>query len=181
MNQIRHITFPLAICLYGSMMFFIHTSIKAEDLPDDVGLVMELSGHVTFWEKDRQDSPARAQAFMKIRDGDHFELKPGALIRLVYFSSARQETWTGPVMFTVGHSRSQAKTEEAAQIQPEVKILPVGAAKGIGRISSLLRRVGLNRAGIVQLRDAVIIRTAQRDALNEEEQFLMPLCDTQKP
>ena len=63
----------------------------------DVGLVNQLSGDVAYTAQGGTQS--KAQAFMKVRQGDRFSLPAGAQLRLVYFNGSRQETWKGPASF----------------------------------------------------------------------------------
>jgi hypothetical protein len=88
----------------------------AQDAPE-AGLVNQVAGEVTYASSGGQ--PRRAQAFMKVRQGDRFSVPAGALARLVYFEGGRQETWKGPAAFTVGTGASKAATGA-----PEVAMLP---------------------------------------------------------
>lgn len=124
---------------------------QTQALPPDVGLVTKLSGQITYVNKLYQETPAEAQAFMKIRRGDRFQLQAGALTQLVYFLGGRQETWKGPATFTVGDSQSNPQT----QAQPTVRILPAGTIQGVRRIPVLLRRTGLSRPGAGLIRGGV--------------------------
>lgn len=121
---------------------------QTQALPPDVGLVTKLSGHVTYMNNRYQKSPAKAQAFMKIRAADRFELPPEALVQVIYFLGGRQETWKGPTTFIVGDSRSNPQT----RAQPRVRILPAGTIQGVRRIPVLLRRSGVSRPGTTLIR-----------------------------
>jgi len=92
-----------------------------------------------------------AQAFMKIRLGDRFELQAEALVQLVYFLGGRQETWKGPAVFTADDSQSYPET----QVQPSVRILPAGTVQGVRRIPVLLQRSGVSRPGATLIRGGV--------------------------
>jgi hypothetical protein len=159
------------------------TDIQA--LPPDVGIITQLSGGVTYRNEEYQKKTGKAQAFMKIFQGDYFHLEGKAMAQLLYFQNGRQETWKGPVAFTVGELESQLKSEKGIQAQPEVKILPSGVLKGVQRVPVLLRRAGLSRSGIMQVRDPggslqgskvsneekrVEIETAKRDYRNLRNQ-----------
>lgn len=124
---------------------------QTQALPPDVGLVTKLSGHVTYVNDRYQKSPAKAQAFMKIRMADRFELRAEALVQLIYFLGGRQETWKGPATFIVGDSQSNPQT----QAQPRVRILPAGTIQGVRRIPVLLRRSGVSRPGATLIRGGV--------------------------
>ncbi len=125
---------------------------KAQGLPPDVGIITQLSGGVTYRNEEYQKTPEKAQAFMKILQGDYFQLEAKAMVQLVYFRNGRKETWKGPVAFIAGEVKSQVKSEKGLQAQPEVKILPSGVLDGVRRVPVLLQRAGLGRSGIVQVR-----------------------------
>ena len=133
-------------------VLLIEIPTEARVLPPDVGLVTQLSGDATYWNEAYQKTPEKAQAFMRIREGDHFRVVVGAVVQLVYFQNGRQEAWKGPAAFVVGETQSRAEGEKGVQAQPEVIILPAGTSQGIRRIPVLLRRAGLSRSGAIQIR-----------------------------
>ena len=135
------------ICLSALVVLLSEIPTKAQTLPPDVGLVTQLSGDATYWNEGYQKTPEKAQAFMKIRRGDHFKIGAGAMIQLVYFQNGRQETWKGPAAFMVGEMQSRVEGEKGLQTQPEVLILSAEASQGIRRIPVLLRRARLGRSG----------------------------------
>ena len=128
------------------------TSMEAQTVPPDVGIITQLSGEVTYRNEEYQKTPEKAQAFMKIFQGDYFQVEAKAMIQLVYFLNGRKETWKGPAAFIVGEAQSRAKSEKGMQAQPEVKMLPSGVLDGVRRVPVLLRRAGLSRSGIMQVR-----------------------------
>jgi hypothetical protein len=128
------------------------TSMEAQTIPPDVGIITQLSGEVTYRNEEYQKTPEKAQAFMKIFQGDYFQVEAKAMIQLVYFLNGRKETWKGPAAFIVGEAQSRAKSEKGMQPQPEVKMLPSGVLDGVRRVPVLLRRAGLSRSGIMQVR-----------------------------
>jgi hypothetical protein len=128
------------------------TPTETQTLPPDVGIVTQLSGGVTYWNEGYQKAPKKVQVFMKILQGDHFQLEEKAMVQLVCFRSGRKETWKGPATFIAGEMQSQVKSEKGIQAQPEVKILPSGILEGVRRVPVLLRRAGLSRSGIMQVR-----------------------------
>jgi hypothetical protein len=149
------------------------TALQAQGPARDVGLVTKIEGEVTYWNESYQRTPAKAEAFMKMRQGDHFKAGPGALLQLVYFRSNQQEVWKGPAAFVVGDEKGQAEGDTKAR--PEVTDLPAGASQGLPRIPALLRRAGLSRTGAMQVRGIPTDRVGQaggqgREALTPEEQ-----------
>ena len=140
----------------------------AEMVPTDAGLVISLSGEVTYDDESDQEGPSQAKMFMKIRKGDRFILGPGATVRFVYFLGERQETWTGPVTLRVGDTMSQPIGEEGSHAQLTIITLPIGATQGVRRIPDLLRKAGLARPGVTQIRGEVQ-ETATVMDLTEDE------------
>ena len=140
------------IGLGGLLVMAVGASTEGQILPPDVGIITQLSGGVTYRNEEYQKTPEKAQAFMKILQGDYFQLEVKAMVQLVYFRSGRKETWKGPAAFIAGEVQSQVKSEKGIQAQPEVKILPVGVSEGMRRVPVLLRRAGLSRSGIMQVR-----------------------------
>jgi hypothetical protein len=100
--------------------------VRAAAAQEDVGLVDQVSGEVTF-----QDGKARA--YMKVREGDRFEVPAGAQLRLIYFAGARQERWQGPVRLSAGKRESAAAAGKTA----EVKTLPASVPQRLARIPEL--------------------------------------------
>jgi hypothetical protein len=143
----------ISLCVPGVTV--TETLAKMQALPPDVGLVTQLSGAVTYRNKEYQETTTRAQPFMKIRRGDRFTLPPGAIIQVVYFLGGRQETWKGPVAFTVGDSESRPEPAKGPPPRPKVVILPAGTTQGVRRIPVLLRRAGVWRPGGGQIRGEV--------------------------
>jgi hypothetical protein len=140
------------ICLGALFLGPIEVSNEAQALPPDVGLVTRLSGDVTYRNKSYQKVPEKAEAFMRIRKGDHFRIPAKAMVQLIYFQSGRKETWKGPVVLVVDDVRSRTKGEKEAATQPEVTVLPTETSQTMRRIPILLRRAGLSGSGTMQIR-----------------------------
>ena len=114
-----------AVCLTATAFLTLwDTPGHVQEPTPDVGLLTQVSGEVSFWNKTAQKEPSRPQSFMKVRRGDHFKLPTGAIIQLLYFDNGRQETWKGPVTFRCDdkESISTAKTS-TGEVKPEVKFL----------------------------------------------------------
>jgi hypothetical protein len=109
----------------------------------DVGLVNLVSGDVGF--APMTGSPGKVSAFMRVRDGDRFELPAGAQLRVVYLDGGRQERWHGPAIFRAGKASGEAISGAAA----EVVDLPVGVPQKIARVPELVQNAKL---GGIQLR-----------------------------
>ncbi len=112
----------------------------------DVGLVNQLSGDVSYLSQG--GTQAKAQAFMKVRQGDRFTLPAGAQLRLVYFSGSRQETWKGPSSFKAGTQQGEAMSGQAA----DAAQLPSGVAQKIAQVPDLFQIAKLGRSGGIAVR-----------------------------
>lgn len=111
----------------------------------DVGLVNQLSGDVSYVSGANN---AKAQAFMKVREGDRFTVAAGATIRVVYFKGGRQELYTGPAAFTAGGQQSTVQSGA----QPQVTTLPSGVPQKISQTPELIQIARLGRSGGVAVR-----------------------------
>jgi hypothetical protein len=138
--------------IWIGMLLVTDVSIEAQGLPPDVGLVTRLSGDVTCWNEGDRRTAEQAQAFMRIRRGDHFKVEAGAMVQLVYFQNGRREMWKGPVAFETADTEGRVKDGKGRSVQPEVTFMPAGASQGMRRIPALLRRAGLSRSGATQAR-----------------------------
>lgn len=111
----------------------------------DVGLVNQLSGDVSY--QAGGAAPAKASAFMKVREGDQLTVADGALVRIVYFDGGRQETWKGPASFKAG-----AKQAEAISGKADISQVPGGASPKLAQTTEVLQIAKLGRAGGVTVR-----------------------------
>jgi len=112
----------------------------------DVGVVNLVQGEVAF--APRAGAQGKVSAFMRVRDGDRFELPAGAQLRVVYFDGARQERWQGPASFRAGKTAGEPIAGAAA----EVVNLPAGVPQRIARVPELVQNAKL---GGIQLRGGV--------------------------
>ncbi len=112
----------------------------------DVGLVNQLSGDVSY--ASQGGAQSKAQAFMKVRQGDRFTLPAGTQLRVVYFNGSRQETWKGPSSFKAGTQQSEAMSGQAA----EAAQLPSGVAQKIAQVPNLVQIAKLGRSGGIAVR-----------------------------
>ena len=133
--------------LTGLAMVFLTTTAHASS--PDVGLVTSLTGEVSFWNATDQKEPAQAQAFMKVRQGDHFKLSPGSQVQLLYCVSGRQETWTGPAIFSAGEQKGQT-VDNKTTAQPEIKIVPSKVSKRIMEAPIPFPRDTIRYSGVIQ-------------------------------
>lgn len=114
----------------------------------DVGLINQLSGDVSYSSGAQN---AKAQAFMKVREGDRFTVPGGGQVRVVYFQGGRQETYAGPASFTAG--TQQGAVHSGAQ--PQVTVLPSGVPQKISQTPELIQIAKLGRSGGVAVRGTV--------------------------
>jgi hypothetical protein len=179
----KMIPLPTAlIFLFATLILLTDVPAPGQSLPPDVGLITQLSGDVVYWNENYQMKPAKAKAYMKIRQGDHIKLTGGARVRLVYFRSGLQETWQGPAAFMVGEERSQTSGKKEARIQPEVIVLPAGATTGVRNVPALLQRAGiLGSSGMLVVRGDVECSTNNSPVSAEEQaeiEAAKEVCET---
>ncbi len=124
----------------------------------DVGLVNLVAGDVSF--APASGPAGKAKAFMKVREGDRFELPAGSQVRIVYFDGQRQERWQGPASFRAGRAQGSPLSGKPA----EVVTLPGGVSARIARVPELMQNAKL---GGIQVRSAQAARPASQDALSE--------------
>lgn len=134
--------------LLHSMFAFVLLTAAAAAFAQsgDVGLVNQLAGDVAYTSQGGAQS--KAQAFMKVRQGDRFTLPAGAQLRLVYFNGSRQETWKGPASFKAGAQQSEALSGQVA----EASQLPSGVAQKIAQVPNLVQIAKLGRSGGIAVR-----------------------------
>jgi hypothetical protein len=109
----------------------------------DVGLVNMVLGEVAF--APHAGVLGKVSAYMRVRDGDQFEIPAGAQLRVVYFEGARQERWQGPASFRAAKAGGQASSGAVA----EVIQLPAVVPQRIARVPELVHTAKL---GGIQVR-----------------------------
>lgn len=132
----------------------------------DVGLVNMVAGDARF--VPLAGRAAEVKPFMKIRDGDRFNLSAGAQLRLVYFETARQERWSGPASFRAGKGGSDA----IAGTPVEVSTLPAAARQRIARVPELMQNAKL---GGIQVRGGL---SRQQPASLDQQSTMREARDT---
>lgn len=105
----------------------------------DVGVVNHLAGLVTVT---NGTNTAKAQAYMNIREGDLFEVPAGVVVKVAYFRSGRQESFSGPVSFTIGAQQSYVRRGS----DPRVTLLPSGVPEKISQTPELVNIAKLGSA-----------------------------------
>jgi len=131
----------LAVLAMG-MGFVVSTQAQTPD----VGLVNMLQGEVNY--QSDGTPAAKAQTFMKVRQGDRFTVPAGAQIRVVYFQGGRQETWRGPSAFRAGGQQSEASSGQPLLVSS----LPSAASQKIAQVPELIQIAKLGRSGGVNVR-----------------------------
>jgi len=127
-------------------LVLLGTALGVSAQSSDVGLINQLSGEVSY--TGQGGAQSKAQAFMKVRQGDRFTLPAGAQLRIVYFNGSRQETWKGPSSFKTGTQQSEAVSGQAA----ETSQLPSGVAQKIAQVPNLVQIAKLGRSGGIAVR-----------------------------
>ena len=144
------LSFSRALCFWVAVTFPVTVAASAQAFAPDEGLITKLSGAVTYWNKAEQKEAAPAQAFMKVRQGDHLKLAATGSLTLLYFGSGRQETWKGPVTFIVGAAEGAAIGHQKPLPQPEVQNLPPKVTKRIAGAPLPLPGSSMARSGVIQ-------------------------------
>jgi hypothetical protein len=131
---------------FALVLGFLGLMGAAQAQSPDVGLVNMLSGDVSY--QPSGAAASKAQAFMKVRQGDRFTLPAGAQIRIVYFSGGRQETWGGPAAFSAGAQQGEASNGKPSA----VSTLPGSVPQKIAQVPELIQIAKLGRSGGVAVR-----------------------------
>lgn len=122
----------------------------------DVGIVNRVSGAVSY--VPASGEAARVQAFMRVREGDRFDLPAGAELGVVFTDGGRLERWVGPASFRAARTSSAALSGAPA----EVSITPVAAQQRIARVPDLVR---IAQLGGIQMRGL----TPQQASLDQQD------------
>jgi hypothetical protein len=106
-------------------------------------IITALQGRVTF----EQDAPVPrpAAAFARLRSGDKLQLAAEGVVQVVYFQSARQESWHGPVRLEIGETESLAvggATPVVRQLPPMLvrQLVKTPTADASGRVGAVRMR-----------------------------------------
>jgi hypothetical protein len=137
---------------------FLLAAGGAAQAQSDVGLINLVAGEVSFIPQSGQ--PGKAKAFMKVREGDRFEVPGGAQVRIVFFDGARQERWQGPASFRAAKTQATPINGKPA----DVAKLPGSVPARIARVPELMQNAKL---GGIQVRGAQSARPASPEALDE--------------
>jgi len=126
---------------------------------EDAGITQGVVGGVTVMTA--SGTAAQAKPFMKIRNGDVFQVPPGGEVRLMYLDSARYERWVGPATFRIGKVQSTAVTAKPA----ESRVLPEHAARRIAKVPDIIAFSKLGGVGIRSLPQPNGPTAKQKEAL----------------
>ncbi len=121
----------------------------SENISQDTGMVLQISGTVMYSEKKAQAGLKPVQAFMKVRQGDMIHLKDNALMNLIYIANGRRETWKGPAVVEIGESQS-LPGENASAVQ--VENVPVLVTENIGQSLLPIPQTNIRHQGAVTVR-----------------------------
>jgi len=127
----------------------------------DVGLVNLVIGEVRFAPVSGASTPVKP--FMRVREGDRFNLPAGAQLRVVFFEGARQERWVGPSSFRAARAHAEAISGAVA----EVAQLPASAPQRIARIPDLMQNAKLGGVRVRSAGRSPAASTAPAESLAE--------------
>lgn len=119
----------------------------AASAAEDVGVVNHLAGYVNVTSG---AGTSKAQAYMNIHQGDSFDVPPGVVLKVVYFRSGRQESFSGPASFRVGAHQSTVLQGAA----PQVSMLPVAVPQKISQTPELVQIAKLGKSAPAGARPA---------------------------
>jgi hypothetical protein len=131
----------------GSIGLAALLAVFSAHAAEDAGLVNQLAGDVSYTSG---GATAKAKPYMKVREGDRFNLPAGAQLRIVYFKGGRQESFSGPASLTAGADKSSVQSGS----QPQVTTLPAGVPQKIAQTPELIQIAKLGRSGGVAVRGA---------------------------
>ena len=127
--------------LFGALLLAL---VSIQGSAAEVGLVTAVSGNVKWQEE--KSAASELKPFVKVREGDQLMMEGLARVQVVYFESARQETWQGTGVLEVGSTSS--KPIKGSQ-QPEIKMLPAILVKQLSKTPSPDGNV---KTGMIRLR-----------------------------
>ena len=126
----------------------------APALAQQGAIITALQGKVTVEQQAPVPQPAIALA--RLRPGDKLRLESDAVLQLVYFQNARQESWRGAARLEVGEEESRAI---GSSTQPVVKQLPQMLVRQLVKTPTA---EGSGKVGAVRLRSVVPPDAAQK-------------------
>jgi len=138
------------------MVIFLLSSPSA--WAGEVALVTALKGEVGI--DNGSGSNAPLQAFTKLHDGDSLQLGDASRLQIVYFQSARQETWRGPGNITIGAAESQAATGIS---QPQALQLSLQLAKQLAKTPTIDSRGKIAALRTRSIAPSATLEQAQRN------------------
>jgi len=139
----------------AAALFMAHAGAFAQA---DIGIVDLVKGGATLSPK--SGATVAVKPFMKVREGDRFDLPAGTQVRLVYFEGARQERWSGPASFRASRLQGSAISGAPAQ----VSALPASVPQRMARVPQMMQNA---RLGGIQVRSAQAVRPVQENAVAE--------------
>ncbi len=107
----------------------------AGDPPVDAGLSVQTEGAIEL-RTEVQAEKGELTPFSKLRVGDTLTLPPGASLEIVYFTTGRRESWTGPVELTIAEAAAKASTGQAPQVLQTDPVL----GRQLQELPSVIRR-----------------------------------------
>ena len=130
--------------LLGALLLLSSSALFAQQ----GAIITALQGVVTF----EQDSPVPrpAAAFARLRPGDRLQLAADGAVQVVYFQTARQESWRGPARLEIGEGESKPAAGSSAT--PQVRQLPAMLVRQLVKTPTA---DASGRVGAVRLRSIV--------------------------
>jgi len=117
-----------------------------EGLPD-AGIILNVSGSVTYSNKADAQNSLPVQAFMKIRVGDYIRLDKNSQIILIVSKTGTRETWNGPAALDIIETGIKTRSTPA-----HVEKLPLAVARHVGQAGLTAPRFRMIRTGGAHIR-----------------------------
>jgi hypothetical protein len=89
--------------------------LAAPAMAQQGAIITALQGQVTL--EQEAPAPRPAAAFTRLRTGDKVQLGADGALQIVYFQSARQESWHGAVRLEIGEGESRASSGATPQVR----------------------------------------------------------------
>ncbi len=124
----------------------------------DVGLISQVKGVVSY--SGQGGGAGKVEDYMRVREADRFVLPAGAMLRVIYLQSGRQETWSGPGSLKLGASAGEVLSGKP----PQVSQLPPAVPQRIVGAPDMFRQAQMARLGGISVRGGPVrTRTLSAD------------------
>lgn len=129
-------------------VFFVSAySLFAEE-KEDVGLITEISGKVSYSSGDAKADMSEAMVFMKVRKNDRLKVAGNSSLTLLFQTNGLREVWKGPLEIRVGEESSTVTEGQASASATKTENLPVMVSDKVFMASELDKSGRMGKSGI---------------------------------